>query len=1234
TVTVIGNTAFGYSSNLSQVEFGENVEEIGDHAFRKCGKITKIELKDKVTKIGVASFAECTELSDVKLPKSLEVMYAHAFYNCDKITEIEIPKSLVKTETAYIYEYAGGHVHGPFYGCDGLKNITFEKGITTIAKGLFANCPAITEITIPETIIEICDYAFENCDNLLVLDIPDNVEKFDISAVENCDNITVICNYGSPFHISTIENNVSVKLKTYKYDDYSDLAIESDCNYAVDYNALNVNGCVKVNVDYNIKEDIFLDSKNRMIIFYIPENSRIYEEQIRVNGEFCYDYTIDGRKLIIDVTEANGDISFGFAPNSVESLSTAAIYQYQLDGKVQKELLGFDNSSRSLLTIETNTTTSKPSIMVQGLGSTSIPVDLYIDDEFQTTVTTLKTGKYQAELSLPSVENGKNYTIKAVNANDETQTTEVNVLYTTAIPEMTEFKLYYNNHSDTMIDLMNAKSSPRISFNPEIPFTFVTDFTNDETINNVYIVSTRNNERKIIEAEYNENTGQYIASGYFDESNHSYVPGKLSVEYNVKQEEVKVGQEFDWEARYTETSDDLKKTQVSMIENSGNNTSYRFDFSDVSADLAGVSIDMAISQLDAADGTDVGEWLGIFKDTFDVSAMLIPGLDDSKYLFASDRSSTEAVIIIAKEGLELVDGAVKLTLKLNPTGSYTKLSDLSPYLGVLAKGASTASEIYDFYQDKEALINEIYQTPGITDKSEAVRRAEALFEDQKNYTIMMALLPLLAASFGVTAPVALVFSGMLEMIGSTSTYFWEMRTYCIKNGYDIYGIDWKIDPSGYVYEAVENNRLEGVKTTAYYKENLEDTEAILWDASEYEQMNPLYTDSEGRYAWDVPEGYWQVKYEKEGYETVYSEWLPVPPPQTEVNIGMISKEKPMVENISVYADYVNIVFSKYMKPETISSIKITDDKGNNIPYILEYDQSKVNPEGVNYAKEYVLRFTNNQLLTPGSTCNIAMDETLRSYADISIDSYNQILLVNKNTEIVTTDNVDIKMGDSIFVPVQVINLTDDYSISVSSDSDEIVSISNVSIDGFTINANMYGKVDITITIPETELRKVITVFVGKVTEDVNILPTIVIDQSAYILNVNDTIEITPKVYPKANVSGKWSILSGEKIISINGNNIKANKAGEAVIRYTLDEYEDIYVDCKIIVKSEYLLGDVNNDNLINYSDAVILLQADSKLIELTELQKSVADVNKDKIVDYNDAVQILRYDAGIITGFE
>ncbi len=51
-------------------------------------------------------------------------------------------------------------------------------------------------------------------------------------------------------------------------------------------------------------------------------------------------------------------------------------------------------------------------------------------------------------------------------------------------------------------------------------------------------------------------------------------------------------------------------------------------------------------------------------------------------------------------------------------------------------------------------------------------------------------------------------------------------------------VNYGIDPSGYVYEAVSTNRLEGVKTTVYYKEEESDEEGILWDAEEYNQENP------------------------------------------------------------------------------------------------------------------------------------------------------------------------------------------------------------------------------------------------------------------------------------------------------------------------------------------------------------------------------------------------------------
>lgn len=95
-----------------------------------------------------------------------------------------------------------------------------------------------------------------------------------------------------------------------------------------------------------------------------------------------------------------------------------------------------------------------------------------------------------------------------------------------------------------------------------------------------------------------------------------------------------------------------------------------------------------------------------------------------------------------------------------------------------------------------------------------------------------------------------------------------------------------IDPSGYVYESGnEDKRIEGVTATLYYKAD-ESSEPTLWDAAEYGQINPLVTDAEGSYSWFVPEGLWQVRFSKEGYADTQTEWLPVPPPQLEVNIPM------------------------------------------------------------------------------------------------------------------------------------------------------------------------------------------------------------------------------------------------------------------------------------------------------------------------------------------------------------
>ena len=148
------------------------------------------------------------------------------------------------------------------------------------------------------------------------------------------------------------------------------------------------------------------------------------------------------------------------------------------------------------------------------------------------------------------------------------------------------------------------------------------------------------------------------------------------------------------------------------------------------------------------------------------------------------------------------------------------------------------------------------------------------------------------------------------------------------------GVVIVFDPSGFIYEGVTENRVENATTTIYYKNEGYDewgdyhNEAVKWDATEYGQQNPLLTDKEGKYQWDVPKGLWQVKVEKDGYETAYSEWLPVPPPQLDVNIGIVQKALPDVKTARAYEDGIEVEFNKYMRPKTLNASNIWLTQGS------------------------------------------------------------------------------------------------------------------------------------------------------------------------------------------------------------------------------------------------------------------------------------------------------------------
>ncbi|MGM9595314.1 MAG: leucine-rich repeat protein, partial [Oscillospiraceae bacterium] len=192
TITKIGQGAFYNSKNLTSVKLSESLTTICHKAFASCVKLEAIEMPDSVVKVESGAFAKCSSLASVKLSKALTQMDAHAFFDCDALTAIEIPKSLTKSDRAYIYEYAYDYQNGPFYGCDGLKDVTFEKGTSVIPEGLFAHCPGLESVVVPNTVTKLGWEAFYDCKNLKTVELKDGLQQIDTSAFNNCTSLAEI----------------------------------------------------------------------------------------------------------------------------------------------------------------------------------------------------------------------------------------------------------------------------------------------------------------------------------------------------------------------------------------------------------------------------------------------------------------------------------------------------------------------------------------------------------------------------------------------------------------------------------------------------------------------------------------------------------------------------------------------------------------------------------------------------------------------------------------------------------------------------------------------------------------------------------------------------------------------------------------------------------------------------------------------------------------------------------
>ncbi len=269
-----------------------------------------------------------------------------------------------------------------------------------------------------------------------------------------------------------------------------------------------------------------------------------------------------------------------------------------------------------------------------------------------------------------------------------------------------------------------------------------------------------------------------------------------------------------------------------------------------------------------------------------------------------------------------------------------------------------------------------------------------------------------------------------------------------------------MDPSGYVFEAVASNRVQDALASVYYKDIYEDMygdsqeRIVLWDAEEFAQVNPMLTDENGEYGWDVPAGLWQVRVVKDGYLDTQSEWLPVPPPQLDVNLSMTQPSAPVVSRVVASEQGVEVGFDKYMKPAHLTPNNIFVTRaGQKLDGTIRLLDSERTPDSTKTFARRVL-FVPAQKLSVNEKVQLTVKAGVESYANVGmVQDFTQEFDVQQCVaELVADSVVGILYGEEHTLEIAALpaSAAAGQKVLVSSLNNDIVGLQQESV---TLDAN-------------------------------------------------------------------------------------------------------------------------------------------------------------------------------------
>ena len=89
-VTVLGSSALGYCSKLTQVSLPSTLTSIKAYAFTCCSALKTVTIPNSVMDIGDSAFSYCGSLETITLPDNIEIIEDELFNDCDKLSQVTI----------------------------------------------------------------------------------------------------------------------------------------------------------------------------------------------------------------------------------------------------------------------------------------------------------------------------------------------------------------------------------------------------------------------------------------------------------------------------------------------------------------------------------------------------------------------------------------------------------------------------------------------------------------------------------------------------------------------------------------------------------------------------------------------------------------------------------------------------------------------------------------------------------------------------------------------------------------------------------------------------------------------------------------------------------------------------------------------------------------------------------------------------------------------------------------